>query len=83
MSSATDVFRPRIEERPVDLNHTVRDGSLVGRFPGNELPGYDQTVPSGTKSGKPLWADKPSVHAHIFDSTSQNIFEDEDEDEHE
>jgi hypothetical protein len=47
------------------------------------LPGYDQTVPSGTKSGKSLRQNKPSVHAHVIDSTSQNIFEDEDDDEDE
>ena len=48
--------------------------SLRDKFP-YVPPGQVPTSPSGTN--------KPSVRAHIFDSTSQNIFEDEDDDEDE
>jgi hypothetical protein len=47
------------------------------------LPGYDHSVPPGQVSISPSGTNKPSVHAHVIDSTSQNIFEDEDEDEDE
>src|SRR5260221_12364596 len=51
-------------------NRHLRDGRLTGHIPGNELPGYDHSVPSGQR---------PLTPAHIFDSTSSHRFEDEDD----
>jgi hypothetical protein len=39
------------EQRGVNRSHrALRDGSAVCVFPGNELPGYDHSVPSGHSS---------------------------------
>jgi len=47
------------------------------------LPGYDHSVPPGQVPTSPLRTNKPSVRFHVIDSTPQNVFEDDDEDEHE
>jgi hypothetical protein len=55
---------------------SLRDGFLVWHTPGNKLPGYDHSVPSGQRLSTP---------AYEFDArslqTERRRFEDEDEDE--
>jgi hypothetical protein len=66
---------PQVEERPVDLIiPSLRDGAPFGTVPGNKLPGYHHSVPSGQQ---------PPLPVHIFESKSLRSpgFDDEDENE--
>ncbi len=68
---------PQVEERPVDpIIPSLRDGAPFGTVPGNKLPGYHHSVPSGQQ---------PPLPVHIFESKSLRspAFEDEDDDENE
>ena len=63
---------PQVEERRVDpIIPSLRDGAPFGTAPGNKLPGYHHSVPSGQQ---------PPLPVHIFESKSLRSpgFEDED-----
>jgi hypothetical protein len=62
---------PQVEERPVDPIIPSRDGSRVRTVPGNKLPGYHHSVPSGRRIlGHRFRDNKPPLPVHIFESTS-------------
>ena len=85
MSRATRRVPPqdrRTSCRP-NIIPSLRDGALVGRFPGNKLPGYDHSVPSGQVPTSPFGPTNRHYCPHF--STPHHYptlsFEDEDDDE--
>jgi hypothetical protein len=53
---------PEVEERPVDpIIPSLRDGSPFGTVPGNKLPGYHHSIPSGQQTATTC----PHFRSHI------------------